>query len=110
MKIAVIGDRYMVAGFGLAGIKIARHAASAAETRAALEECLQMPGIGVILIQDRCAAHVRQQIDENRNAAQPFPVILPVPGKEGAPAGADPAADLLGRALGRTFATGGKAE
>lgn len=106
MKVAVIGDRYTVAGFKLAGVKIARIARDKEQAQAALTESLRHQGIGVIIIQDSLAALVRPSVVKYRKESRSFPIIVEVPGKEGPLKREEPADELLRKTVGSNAGKG----
>lgn len=81
MRFFCIGDDDTVGGFRLAGVS-GRVSVDAAETRAALDGALSMADCGIIIITERLADGVREQIDAIRNERE-RPLILEIPGPEG---------------------------
>ncbi|KQC04337.1 MAG: hypothetical protein APR53_10880 [Methanoculleus sp. SDB] len=102
MNIAVIGDRDMVAGFGLAGLKNTCTAGSVNETEAALAAFLRDPTIGVIIIQESFADLIRPAVRSAGKEPFPSPVIIAVPGKDEAGHGEETVRELMQTAVGRT--------
>lgn len=81
MKSVVIGDEFTVAGFGLVGVH-GLHVSTGQEAQRALEEALRTPDLGLIIITERLAEEIREQLD--RLIAQfPLPLILEVPDRGG---------------------------
>jgi vacuolar-type H+-ATPase subunit F/Vma7 len=110
MKIAVIGDESLVAGFGLTGVKVARVALTVEAAMTALAEMIRDPEIGVVIIQDRLGAAARRAETGQKGASRLFPVIVEVPGVEGAIPGTDPVQALVQRIVGAQTGRGGRAE
>ncbi len=81
MEFFCIGDDDTVAGFRLAGIG-ARVAATPEQTRAAVEEALSRPDCGLIVITEKLADGIRQQIVAIRLERE-RPLIVEIPGPEG---------------------------
>ena len=81
MKFFCIGDEDTVAGFRLAGIA-AQAATTPEQTRAAVENASARPDCGVIIITERLADGIRQQIEAIRLERE-RPLIVEIPGPEG---------------------------
>ena len=81
MKFYCIADEDTVRGFRLAGIAgqvatTAQHAAAAVEAAAADADC------GIIVLAEKVAADIREQVDAIR-LAHTRPLIVEIPGPEG---------------------------
>jgi V/A-type H+-transporting ATPase subunit F len=100
VKLAVIGDRGMVAGFRLAGVKYTGVPDDAREAEKLLRSFCEDPEIGIILITDVIAESVRPFISELQGGGSVFPIIVEVPGSEGAIRRAEPLEGLIRRAVG----------
>lgn len=81
MKFFCIGDEDTVGGFRLAGVS-GRVAADPAETRSALEEAVANSDCGIVIIIERLADGIRQEIEAVRLERE-RPLILEIPGPEG---------------------------
>lgn len=99
MKAAVIGDRNMTLGFSLAGVKKARIAQTPQETEEALKQYMSDPEIGVIMLLDSLAESIRPFMNKVQGRKEIYPIIVEVPGKEGARA-SDPIDRLIRKAVG----------
>ena len=81
MKFFCIGDEDTVAGFRLAGIT-AQTATTPEQTKAVVEEGAVRPDCGVIIITEKLADGIRQQIETIRLERE-RPLIVEIPGPEG---------------------------
>ena len=81
MKFFCIGDEDTVAGFRLAGIA-AQTATTPEQTKAAVENVATRPDWGVIIITEKLADGIRQQIETIR-LERARPLIVEIPGPEG---------------------------
>ena len=101
MKFYVIGDEDTVLGFRLAGVdgEIVR---TAGETKEALERAFQMEDLGVIIIPERLAGAVRQQVDQYVYKTT-FPLIIEIPDRFGPVEGRPEIRDLIRAAVGVSF-------
>jgi len=99
MKAAVIGDRNMTLGFSLAGVKKARIAQTPQETEEALKHYMDDPEVGVIMLLDSLAESIRPFMNKLQGRKEVYPIIVEVPGKEGARA-PDPINRLIRKAVG----------
>lgn len=106
MNIAVIGDRDMVEGFGLAGLKNTCTVGSVHETEVALAAYLHDPAIGVIIIQESFANRIRPAVRAAGKEPFPSPVIVAVPGKGDAGHGEETVRELQQTAVGRAVRMG----
>jgi V/A-type H+-transporting ATPase subunit F len=81
MKFFLIGDEDALLGFGMVGVEgiLAR---SADEARYALEQVLENPEIGIILINERIADLIREQVNQFVFKRE-FPLILEIPDRRG---------------------------
>jgi V/A-type H+-transporting ATPase subunit F len=76
-----VGDADTVAGFRLAGIA-AQLATTPEQTRAAVKHAAAQPDYGVIIITDKLADGIRQQLEAIRQERE-RPLIVEIPGPEG---------------------------
>jgi vacuolar-type H+-ATPase subunit F/Vma7 len=100
MKIAVIGDRHMVRGFALAGIKEGTIAESPQETLSALEHYLSLSDIGIIILWERLAADIQPFLMGLLDGNRIYPMIVTVPGKVMSPYGDAHLKNILHKAVG----------
>jgi len=98
LKFYVIGDEDTVLGFRLAGVE-GEIVATADETREALEKAFQMEDLGVIIIPERLAGAVRQQVDQYVYKTT-FPLIIEIPDRLGPIEGRPEVRDLIRAAVG----------
>lgn len=82
MKIVAMGDDDTVTGMQLAGIKDTRVVENVEQVAQALREFSQREDVGVILITERLAAQVQDQITRIQEE-KPYPIIVEIPDKEG---------------------------
>jgi V/A-type H+/Na+-transporting ATPase subunit F len=81
VKFFCVGDEDTVAGFRLAGIA-AQTAITPEQTRAAVEGVAARPDCGVIIITEKLADGIRQQVEVIRLERE-RPLIVEIPGPEG---------------------------
>ena len=81
MEFYVIGDPDTVLGFSLAGIE-GRDVKDSREALAALKETLGYQDIGILLITERMAHELREEIDAVMTTRK-FPLIVEIPDVEG---------------------------
>jgi V/A-type H+/Na+-transporting ATPase subunit F len=93
-----IGDEDTVAGFRLAGCE-ARPATTAEEARTALAEATLGHDCGIIIITERMADAVRDEIEAIRFGRE-RPLIVEVPGPEGAVSGRKDLREVVQEAVG----------
>jgi V/A-type H+/Na+-transporting ATPase subunit F len=98
MKFFCIGDADTVAGFRLAGIAV-QVATTREQTRAAVEEAAARPDYGIIVITERLADGIRQQIEAIRLERE-RPLIVEIPGPEGPLAGRKSLREFVQEAVG----------
>lgn len=79
MDFFCISDSESGLGFRLAGIQT-REVASRQEALEALNEARSSPGVGIILITQKAADLVREEIAQKISAA-PVPLVLEIPAK-----------------------------
>jgi len=98
LKFYVIGDEDTVLGFNLAGIE-GKVAISPEEAREALKEAFQLEGLGVIVIPERIAASIRQDVDQYLYKTT-FPLIIEIPDRLGPLEGRGSVRDLIRSSVG----------
>lgn len=98
MKFFVIGDEETVLGFRLAGVEgeVVKNADEAKET---LEKTFDQEGMGVIIIPERVAETIRQQVNRYLYKTT-FPLIIEIPDRLGPMEGKGSVRDLLRAAVG----------
>lgn len=100
MKIAIIGDRDTVMGFALTGIKDLYTVSNREEAKTALSEVMQNPDMGVLIITERYAHSLRDDIKRLREDAPLYPLIVEIQDKKGRIEREDPIRALIKRAVG----------
>mgnify|MGYP001040957221 FL=1 len=85
MHYFVIGDESTVAGFGLVGVE-GETVETAEEAREALKRAFAAPDTGIIVITERMAAGIRDEIDKF-SFGRSFPLIIEIPDRTGPLAG-----------------------
>lgn len=98
MKFFCIGDDDTVAGFRLAGVE-ARRATTPGQARAALAEALLEGDCGVVVITEKAADAVRTEIEAIRFERE-HPLIVEIPGPQGAMPGRRGLREVVQEALG----------
>lgn len=81
MKFYVIGDEATVAGFGLVGVDGVVVQGSE-EAKEALEQAFSSNDIGIIIITEKIAAAIREEMEEYV-FSHDFPLVIEIPGREG---------------------------
>ena len=81
MEFYIIGDYDTVLGFSLAGID-GRDVKDSRQALAALKEALGYTDIGILLITERLAHELREEIDAVM-ISRKFPLIVEIPDMEG---------------------------
>jgi vacuolar-type H+-ATPase subunit F/Vma7 len=100
MKVAVIGDRTMVIGFGLLGVKDAKIAERPQDVEEYVRGFLGDTEIGVILLQDHLAEEIRAFLTGIQKEKRVYPIIVEIPGKGGPIEREDPIQKTVKRAVG----------
>jgi V/A-type H+-transporting ATPase subunit F len=98
MHIRVIGHPDAVLGFALAGV-LGTPAQTEAEARSALEQAMQEPDAGLILI-TKDAARLLPDVVEDLKLRSSLPLIVEIPSPEGTPEGEASLGELVLRAIG----------
>ncbi len=101
-NIAIIGDKDTTLGFAMAGIKHTFHVEPGAkDAKDAMESCLSNPDIGIVIITERVADSIREDIDKLKLDKTLYPIIIEIPDKQGEiPGRKDPISVLIKRAIG----------
>ncbi|MBD3180596.1 MAG: Vacuolar H+transporting two-sector ATPase F subunit [Candidatus Latescibacteria bacterium] len=98
MQFHVIGDENTVTGFRMIGLA-GEIVESGEETREALREAFSADDIGIIIITERVAAQVQEEIDEYL-FGHDFPLIIQIPDREGPIEGRVSIRDMVNAAIG----------
>ncbi|OQY34515.1 MAG: Vacuolar H+transporting two-sector ATPase F subunit [Spirochaetaceae bacterium 4572_59] len=98
MKFYLIGDEDALLGFAMVGVEgvLAR---SAGEASQALTQVLDDPDVGIILINERIATLIREQVDQFVFKRE-FPLILEIPDRKGRMENRKSLRDLVNDAIG----------
>lgn len=100
MKISVIADRDTVNGFALAGIKDLYAVDNREEAKRALAEVMENPDMGVVIITERYALYLTDDIRRWREEKPLYPLIVEIQDKKGKVEREDPIRVLIKRAVG----------
>lgn len=100
MKVSVIADRDTVNGFALAGIKDLYAVDNREEAKTALAEVMENPDMGVVIITERYALYLTEDIRRWREEKPLYPLIVEVQDKKGKVEREDPIRILIKRAVG----------
>ncbi len=98
MKFFCVGDADTVAGFRLAGVA-AQVATTREQTAKAVEDAAAQPDCGVIIITEKLADAIRQQIEAMRLERE-RPLVVEIPGPEGPLVGRKSLRDFVQEAVG----------
>lgn len=98
MNFYCIGDEVTVRGFSLAGIA-GRVVTSAAEAKAALDDAMANPELGIVILTQAAEAWMREQVDTLR-LERDRPLIVEIPGPWGRAAGGRTLRQLVRSAVG----------
>lgn len=98
MRFYCIGDEDTVTGFRLAGVEGCA-ARTPADALAALHSISTMPGLGIVIITERLAGSIREEVARFRSA-DAMPLIVEVPDRHGPLAERTDLARLVRRAVG----------
>jgi len=101
-NIAVIGDKDTTLGFAMAGIKHTFNVETGGKgAKEAIESCLADPEIGIVVITERVADSIREDINKLKFDKTLYPIIIEIPDKKGEiPGRKDPISLLIKRAIG----------
>jgi vacuolar-type H+-ATPase subunit F/Vma7 len=83
LKIAVVGDEYLTAGFALAGASFSHRHLERGETLRRLEEFMRNEEIGLIFITHKIADELEPEFSTLMRDKGTIPVVLKIPGEEG---------------------------
>ena len=105
MKFYVIGDADTVLGFRLAGVE-GEIVQTADETRESLQKAIERKDLGVLIIPERIAQLVRQQVDQHiyrrstTGDKSAFPLIIEIPDIAGPLEGRKTVKEMIRTAVG----------
>ena len=101
MKVVVVGDEHMALGFGLAGVKESYTPDTGEEAVKIVDRLVGSPDIAVLIISERIARDIRDELTRLKVKKGLYPVIVELPEKGGSPEGKqDPLKDKIRRAVG----------
>jgi V/A-type H+-transporting ATPase subunit F len=100
LKIAVIADADTAMGFALTGIKDLYAVDNREDAKSALSEVMQNEDIGVVIITERYAHSLREDIRRWREDKPLYPLLVEVQDKKGPVSREDPIRLLIKRAVG----------
>ncbi len=98
MNFYCIGDEDTVLGFRLAGVE-GRVAETIAESREALKVATSTPDVGIIIITERIARQIIEDVDRYVYGTD-FPLIIEIPDRAGPLPGRKPVSELVKQAVG----------
>ena len=98
MRYFVIGDEDTVLGFGLVGVE-GTVVAAEDEARDIFSRVIQESEIGVVIITERVADQIREQVDRYV-FTEDFPLILEIPDRRGRIEGRPSLREVANRAIG----------
>jgi V/A-type H+/Na+-transporting ATPase subunit F len=94
----IIGDEDAVLGFSMVGVK-GRTVSNRNEAESALQEAISDQQFGIILITERVADLIRQEVDKYVFKSQ-FPLVVEIPDRLGKIPGKPAIRDLVNQAIG----------
>jgi V/A-type H+-transporting ATPase subunit F len=100
LKIAVIADKDTALGFALTGIKDLYAVDNREDAKSALAAVMQDEKIGVVIITERYAHSLRDDITRLREDHPLYPLLVEVADKKGKMTREDPIRVLIKRAVG----------
>lgn len=100
MRVSVIADKDTSLGFALTGIKDLYIVDTRKEAKSALADVMQNSEIGVVIITERYAHSLREEIARWREEKPLYPLIVEVSDKKGKMTREDPIRLLIKRAVG----------
>lgn len=98
MRYFCIGDEDTVLGFQLAGVD-GQLVRNSVDTRSAFALAIATPDVGIIIITEKLADTIRQDIDKFE-ASSDLPLILELPDRSGPPSSRKSLAQLVRQAVG----------
>ena len=100
MKVAVIADKDTALGFALTGIKDIFAVENRDDAKSALSEVMESSEIGIVIITERYAHSLREEIQRFREEKPLYPLLVEVADKKGKMRREDPIRLLIKRAVG----------
>jgi V/A-type H+-transporting ATPase subunit F len=100
LKVAVIADKDTALGFALTGIKEIFAVDNRDEAKSALAEVMESSDIGIVIITERYAHSLREDIQRYREEKPLYPLLVEVSDKKGKMRREDPIRLLIKRAVG----------
>ncbi len=101
MKYFIIGDEDTVLGFGMVGVQ-GRTVHDPDEADAALKNATDDKSVGIIIITERVAELIRDQVDRYIFSEQ-FPLIVEIPDRLGKVEGRPGIREMVNKAIGIKF-------
>ena len=98
MRYFIIGDEDTVLGFSLAGVS-GKAVRREDQAREAFAECLKDGETAIIIITERVAAMIREEVDHYIFNAD-FPLIVEIPDREGPMPGRPTLREMVNQAIG----------
>ncbi len=99
-KVVVVGDEHMVLGFSLAGADESYTPEDEYQTIKLMEKLAGSPNIGVVLLSERIAESIREELDRISEKKELYPVIIEIPDKDPLEDKEDPLNKKIRRAVG----------
>jgi V/A-type H+/Na+-transporting ATPase subunit F len=94
----IIGDEDTVLGFGMVGVE-GQVVDDKPSTESAFKHALQDHSIGVVIITERAAEYIREQVDSYLFSEQ-FPLIVEIPDRKGRLEGRPGLREMVNEAIG----------
>ncbi|MFO7791620.1 MAG: V-type ATP synthase subunit F [Candidatus Saliniplasma sp.] len=82
-KVVVIGKEAMTLGFSLAGADDSYTPEDEYQTVKLLDRLIESPDVGVVLLSERIAEDIRDEMDRISEEKELYPVIIEIPDKKG---------------------------
>ena len=98
MEMLVVGPPEAVQGFALVGVH-GKAVHTRDQVNAALDEALQMPNVGIVLVTQDVAALIEERMEQLRLRST-VPLIVEIPGPGGVRKDRPPLNELIRRAIG----------
>ncbi len=99
-KVVVVGKEDMSLGFSLAGVDEAYTPDDEYQTIKLMEKLAGSPNIGVVLLSERIAESIREELDRISEKKELYPVIIEIPDKDPLTDKKDPLNKKIRRAVG----------
>jgi len=98
MKILVIGNQEAVLGYSLAGVQ-GQEATTTEEVNQALDNALQTPDIGIVLVTQDVSKLIPDRMDQLQLRST-IPLVVEIPGTQGVSPDQPSLGDIVLRAIG----------